>query len=165
MRGDRACGLCEAVVTRDDVLAERVVLFRSALYCEKCAAPVARLRRETLLFAASFDKGESYACSRCPAPISASELENAKFTRWQEQLYCSHCSKDVKTVLAPAQATPANDEAVDICSHCSGLISASDVNSGLSLVVDGESYCKSCRNDHTASVKKGAVAVDRKSVV
>ncbi len=134
------------------------MLFRSALYCEKCAVPVARLRRETLMFAASFDKNESHSCSRCPAPISHFELDNARFTRWKEQLYCSLCSKDVKALLAPAQAAAApQEEAVDICAHCSGLISASDVNSGLSLVVDGETICKQCRNDHTASVQKASV--------
>lgn len=147
MRGDRPCGLCDAVVTKADVCAETVVLFRSVVYCPKCAVPVARLRKETLLFAASFDRSGSYSCSRCPAPISPNELENAKFTRWNGALYCGLCSSNLKEIFTPSVKAPVADEGVDICSSCSGLISSRDMESGSALVADGETYCKKCRTD------------------
>src|SRR5581483_2309162 len=146
MRGDRAGGLCETVITREDVLEERVVLFRSVLYCSACAPRVPRLRRETLIKASKFDKNGDYACSRCPAPLSSSELEAAKFTLHEGELFCLPCS-DLKTLLAPKKPAPAQEAAVDICAACSGLIAQRDVDAGLTLVVDGETYCKQCRRD------------------
>jgi tetratricopeptide (TPR) repeat protein len=167
------CTTCSSAIPPEDLLEDKALRYKGALYCRACAKGMHGKRPEVQNSQSSQigfdDDGRppvpppapkrvvgggtrlmvtavplSVPCARCERMIAAMDVRSGKAAEVGGKLYCHRCKGDFDAAKHKIEKRIAKSL---VCAHCGRSISAKEVNDKKVAYTEGNIYCATCSKD------------------